>query len=91
MFHHTIILSPLKWNVSALIAMVLLTPPLNAAIPEDHWTNIDTTGFEMENGNMDDFAGAMSITIYKTNFLELEELCEFKYISTFFCHFFLLE
>jgi hypothetical protein len=65
--------------------------PLNAGIAKSHWSNIDVTGFEMENWKMGDFGGGMSMTIYKKDFLELEELCELKYISAFSCHFFALE
>lgn len=65
--------------------------PLNAGKDKSQWSNIDVTGFEMENWKMGDFAGGISMTIYKKDFLELEELCELKYISTFSCHFFALE
>jgi len=65
--------------------------PLNVGLDKSQWSNIDVTGFEMENWELGDFGGGLSVTIYKKDFLELEELCELNYISTFACHFFALE
>jgi len=65
--------------------------PLNVGLQKSQWSNIDMTGFEMENWQLGDFGGGLSVTIYKKDFLELEELCELNYISTFACHFFALE
>jgi len=65
--------------------------PLNIGLRESQWSNIDMTGFKMENWQLGDFSGGLSVTIYKKDFLELEELCELNYISTFTCHFFALE
>jgi len=44
--------------------------PLNANKEEAQWTNIDISGFEMENWTIDDFGGGVSISIEKS-FLEL--------------------
>ena len=65
--------------------------PLNQGKKTSQWSNIDMTGFTMENWHLGDFAGGLSVTIYKKDFLELEELCEHHYLSTFTCHFFALE
>jgi len=65
--------------------------PLNRDKDITEYTHIDMTGFPMENWTLASFAGGMSITIYKKDFMELEELCKSNYISSFTCHFFSLE
>lgn len=65
--------------------------PLNTGKDKAQWTHVDMSGFEMEHWKLGDFGGGVSVTIYKKDFLELEELCEHNYISTFVCHFFALE
>ncbi|MFT4927181.1 MAG: hypothetical protein ACI8WB_003287 [Phenylobacterium sp.] len=65
--------------------------PLNAGKDKSQWTHTDMTGFPLDNWTTDDFGGGVSVTIYKKDFLELEQLCELNYISTFVCHFFALE
>jgi len=65
--------------------------PLNKGKATSEYTHIDMTGFVMENWTLASFAGGLSITIYKKDFLELEELCKGNYISSFTCHFFSLE
>jgi len=65
--------------------------PLNIGLKKSQWSNIDMTGFTMENWQLGDFSGGLSVIIYKKDFLELEQLCELNYISTFACHFFALE
>ncbi len=40
--------------------------PLNVGKPESAWTNIDITGFEMENWTIDDFGGGVSISLEKS-------------------------
>lgn len=65
--------------------------PLNVGLDKSKWSSIDITGFTMESWQLGDFGGGLSVTIYKKDFLELEELCELNYISTFSCHFFALE
>jgi hypothetical protein len=65
--------------------------PLNKGREKSQYTDIDMSGFKMENWNSESFAGGLSITIYKKDFMELEELCEKNYISSYTCHFFSLE
>jgi len=65
--------------------------PLNKGKDSSDYTHIDMTGFVMENWTLASFAGGLSITIYKKDFMELEELCKSNYISSFTCHFFSLE
>jgi len=43
--------------------------PLNANKEQSQWTNIDISGFKMENWSIDDFGGGVSISIEKS-FLE---------------------
>ena len=38
--------------------------PLNAGKPEAQWSNIDRTGFPMENWTLKDFGGGISITFF---------------------------
>jgi len=38
--------------------------PLNAGKPEAQWSNIDRTGFPMENWTLNDFGGGISITFF---------------------------
>lgn len=40
--------------------------PLNSGKVKSEWTNIDMTGFEMENWTIDDFGGGVSISIEKS-------------------------
>mgnify|MGYP005812778939 CR=1 FL=1 len=40
--------------------------PLNSGKDKSEWTNIDITGFEMENWTIDDFGGGVSISIVKS-------------------------
>jgi hypothetical protein len=40
--------------------------PLNTGRKRSEWTNIDITGFEMENWTIDDFGGGVSISIEKS-------------------------
>ncbi|TPH13894.1 Tll0287-like domain-containing protein [Litorilituus lipolyticus] len=40
--------------------------PLNAGKDKEEWTNIDMTGFEMENWTLNDFGGGVSISIEKS-------------------------
>ncbi len=42
--------------------------PLNANKDKSKWTDIDTTGFPMENWQLTDFGGGVSVTIYKKDF-----------------------
>lgn len=65
--------------------------PLNAHKKPSEWTNIDITGFKMDNWKLGDFGGGVSVTIYKKDFLALEELCDPNYFTTFVCHFYTLE
>jgi hypothetical protein len=65
--------------------------PLNKGREKSEYTDIDMSGFKMENWNSESFSGGLSITIYKKDFMELEELCEKNYISSYTCHFFSLE
>jgi len=39
--------------------------PLNRNRPVQQWTNIDATGFEMENWTVNNFGGGVSVTIYE--------------------------
>jgi len=39
--------------------------PLNAGKHKSEWTNIDMTGFKMENWTLDDFGGGVSISVEK--------------------------
>ena len=41
--------------------------PLNTGKPESQWTDIDMTGFKMENWSIDDFGGGVSISIEKSH------------------------
>lgn len=41
--------------------------PANYNQPKEQWTDIDKTGFKMERWHIDDFGGAISVTIYDAN------------------------
>lgn len=45
--------------------------PLNIDKDRQQWTSVDITGFAMENWQDDDFAGGISVTIYKQDLLQL--------------------
>lgn len=42
--------------------------PRNAKKDPAQWTNVDVTGFEMENWKLGDFGGGVSVTIFKRDF-----------------------
>ena len=60
--------------------------PLNAGKEKYDWHDLDMTGFEMENWQLGDFAGGVSVTIYKKDFLQLKEPCELDDVSDVACH-----
>jgi hypothetical protein len=39
--------------------------PLNSTKPQSQWSNVDVTGFVMENWKMGDFGGGVSVVIYE--------------------------
>ncbi|MFT4924145.1 MAG: hypothetical protein ACI8WB_000223 [Phenylobacterium sp.] len=61
--------------------------PLNAGKPSSQWTSVDMTGFEMENWKFSDFAGGVSVSIYKKDFLLLKEPCALDDLSSKACQF----
>lgn len=44
--------------------------PLNIDKPKEQWTDIDVTGFKMENWTLDDFGGGVSVILLKEAFIK---------------------